>query len=102
VKVANFQKFEENAGEACIAGTRYFVLFIDDSSRLAWVYFLKHKNSAEVLQAFEEFKAAAEIKSGFLIKRFRCDNGSAEYDKSDFQTPLKAEGISYEPSAPYT
>jgi hypothetical protein len=87
---------------ASIAGTRYFILFIDDSSRLAWVYFLKHKNSAEVLQAFKEFKAAAENKSGFSIKRFRCDNGRAEYDNSDFQTLLKADGISYEPSAPYT
>jgi hypothetical protein len=87
---------------ASIAGTRYFVLFIDDFSRLAWVYFLKHKNTAEVLQAFKEFKAAAENQSGFSIKRFRCDNGRAEYDNSDFQTLLKADGISYEPSAPYT
>jgi hypothetical protein len=87
---------------ASIAGTRYFILFIDDSTRLAWVYFLKHKNSAEVLQAFKEFKAAAENKSGCSIKRFRCDNGRAEYDNSDFQTLLKSDGISYEPSAPYT
>jgi hypothetical protein len=67
-----------------IAGTRYFVLFIDDFSRLAWLYFLKHKNSAQVLQAFKEFKDAAENQSGFSIKLFRYDKGRAEYDNSDF------------------
>ena len=89
---------------ASIAGTWYssFILFIDDSTRLAWVYFLKHKNSVEVLQAFKEFKAAAENQCGFSIKRFRCDNGLVEYDNSEFQTLLKADGISYEPSTPYT
>ena len=32
-------------------GSRYFVSFVDDYSRYAWVYFLKHKN-----EVFETFK----------------------------------------------
>lgn len=34
-----------------IGGSRYFLLFIDDYSRMSWVFFLKYKS-----QAFEYFK----------------------------------------------
>jgi hypothetical protein len=42
-----------------VAGAKYFVLFIDDDSRMTWCYFLKEKNHVEVLGAFVEFKASA-------------------------------------------
>jgi len=85
-----------------ISGARYFILFVDDHTRMVWCYFLKQKNSKEVLEAFKEFKALCEKHSGKFILRFRCDNGRAEYNNHDFQTFLKVEGITYEPSAPYT
>jgi transposase len=43
-----------------------------------------------------------ENHSGKTIKRLRCDNGRAEFDNRQFQEFLKLNGISYEPSAPYT
>jgi transposase InsO family protein len=85
-----------------ISGARYFILFIDDFSRMVWCYFLKQKNGKETLEAFSEFKALCEKHSGKQILRFRCDNGRAEYNNYDFQMLLKKEGITYEPSAPYT
>ena len=46
-------------------GTRgeiYFMLVIDDYSRLAWVSFLKEKS--EALEKFKIFKALAENQTG--------------------------------------
>ena len=34
--------------------------------------------------------------------RFRCDNSAAEYDNISFLSLLRENGITYEPSAPYT
>ena len=82
------------------AGAKVFVLFIDDFSRMVWCSFLKSK--AETTEAFKEFKAITENHSGSKIQRFRCDNGRAEYDNSVFKDILRQNGISYEPSAPYT
>lgn len=36
------------------SGNRYFLLFIDDYSRMSWVYFLKFK--FEVFENFKKFK----------------------------------------------
>ena len=38
----------------------YFMTFIDDYSRKNWIYFLKSKESYEVLDRFQEFKALVE------------------------------------------
>jgi len=82
------------------AKAKSFVLFTDDFSRMVWCFFLKSKT--ETTEAFKEFKALTEKHSGEKILRFRCDNGKAEYDNSVFRDFLKINGISYEPSAPYT
>ena len=82
------------------AGAKTFVLFIDDMSRVVWCFFIKSKT--ETPEMFKTFKALTEKHSGELIKRFRCDNGKAEYDNADFQAILRENGIPYEPSAPYT
>ena len=42
------------------SGYLYFVTFIDDYSRKTWIYFLKTKESDEVLDRFKEFKALVE------------------------------------------
>ena len=82
------------------AGAKTFVLFIDDMSRMVWCFFMKSKT--ETTEMFKTFKALTEKHSGELIKRFRCINGKAEYDNATFQAILRENGISYEPSAPYT
>ena len=52
---------------------KYFILFIDEFSRMTWVYFLKEKS--EVFGVFKKFKALAENQSGKWIKVLRSDCG---------------------------
>lgn len=54
-------------------GSRYFLLFTDDFSRMSWVYFLESKS--ETFQKFKHFKAKVEKQSGLCIKTFRTDRG---------------------------
>jgi transposase InsO family protein len=82
------------------AGAKVFILFIDDMTRMVWCFFMKSKT--ETLESFKSFKALVEKHSGQHVKRFRCDNGKAEYDNAAFQSFLGESGITYEPSAPYT
>jgi hypothetical protein len=39
---------------------------------------------------------------GHKIQRFRCDNGTGEYNNAEFQKILADSGIRYEPAPPYT
>lgn len=82
------------------AGAKTFVLFTDDMTRMVWCFFMKSKT--ETAEAFKTFKALTEKHSGESVMRFRCDNGKAEYDNATFQAVLRENGITYEPSAPYT
>lgn len=41
------------------AGNRYFLTFIDDCTRMCWVYFLRYKY--EVFSVFKKFKATVEL-----------------------------------------
>ena len=65
------------------SGHLYFMTFIDDYSRKTWIYFLKSKESDEVLDKFREFRALVENQSGKKIKVLRLDNGG-EYTSSGF------------------
>ena len=50
-------------------GSRYFVTYVDDHSRYAWIYFLKHKN--EVFDIFKCWKAMVENRTGKKLKTLR-------------------------------
>ncbi|KAL0310316.1 UNVERIFIED_CONTAM: Retrovirus-related Pol polyprotein from transposon RE2 [Sesamum calycinum] len=52
---------------------RYFILFIDDYSRMTWVYFMREKS--EVFKVFKKFKNLVEKQSGRSIKVLRSDRG---------------------------
>lgn len=73
-----------------IGGARYFLLFIDDFSRMTFIYFLKTKG--EALSYFKEFKSAVENTQNRKIKILRTDNG-CEYCSKDFEGFLKNAGI---------
>ena len=60
---------------ASLGGYHYYVTFIDDYSQKTWIYFLKNKESEEVLSKFKEFKAQVENFLGKRIKILRLDNG---------------------------
>ena len=54
-------------------GRRYFLLFIDDYTRMMWVYFIQQKSDA--FSCFKEFKALVEKQSGHSFKILRTDRG---------------------------
>ena len=51
----------------------YFMLVIDDYSRLTWVTFLKKKSKA--FENFKVFKALTENQTGRRMKEVRSDRG---------------------------
>jgi transposase InsO family protein len=82
-----------------IGGSNYFLTFIDDYSRMTFVYFLKSKD--EVFEKFKEFKALVENQCGKKIKCLRNDNGG-EYTSHLFTKFLKDNGIRHQKTVPYT
>lgn len=56
-----------------IGGSFYYVTFIDDFSRKAWIYFMKTKD--KVFNKFQEFKTEVENLQGKKIKILRSDSG---------------------------
>ena len=82
------------------SGHLYFMTFIDDYSRKTWIYFLKSKESDEVLDRFREFKALVENQSKKKIKVLRSDNGG-EYTSSGFIYFCSEAGIKREFTVPY-
>jgi len=80
-------------------GNRYFVTFIDDYSRYAHVYFIKHKSQA--FDMFQDYKAAVENAAGTKIKTLRTDRGG-EYMGKDFINYLRRYGIRHQLTTPFT
>lgn len=87
--------------EASLAGSRYYLTFIDDKSRRIFIYFLKTKSAEEVLSKFEMFVNEAERQSDRRLKILRSDNGS-EYTNRLFQNYLRQKGIVHQKTNPYT
>jgi len=83
-----------------LSGYLYYVRFIDDYSRKTWIYFLKSKESEEVLVRFQEFKAQIENLTGRNIKTLRSDNGG-EYTSKCFIDFCIEAGIKREYTVPY-
>ena len=59
---------------------QYFVLFMDDFSRMTWVYFLKHKS--EVPDKFYAFYQMIHTQFDKKIQVIRSDNGREFVNKS--------------------
>ena len=58
-------------------GNKYFITFVDDSTKYCYVYLLKSKD--EVIGKFVLYKIEVENKLNKKIKAFRSDRGS-EYE----------------------
>ncbi|KAK4258396.1 hypothetical protein QN277_007851 [Acacia crassicarpa] len=82
-----------------LGGNKYYITFIDDFSRKAWVYILKEKS--EALDKFKEFKAMAEKQSGQYLKVLRTDRGG-EYTSKLFEAFCREHGIIHQLTAAYT
>lgn len=80
-------------------GMKYFISFIDDFSRMVFIYFMKDK--LNVLEIFKDFKSKVENQLNDKIKAIRTDNGK-EYCNSNFENYLINCGIVHQTSTPYT
>ena len=82
-----------------LGNARYFLIFIDDATRMVYLYVLPFKTALEVRNAFMEFRNVFE-QDGRRVKSMRTDGGG-EYRKQmgELCTEL---GIHHEETAPYT
>ncbi|KAI5322464.1 hypothetical protein L3X38_031536 [Prunus dulcis] len=81
------------------AGNRYFLTFIDDNTRMCWVYFLRQ--NSETLSVFKRFKVTVELQSGYKLKKLRSDRGG-EYTSVEFDRFCADIGIERQLTTPYT
>ena len=73
------------------SNAKYFVTFIDDSSRWCEIKFIREKS--QVFEVFKEFNAHAENRTGRKIKFLQSDN-EGEYINKNFDQFLRENGIS--------
>src|SRR5271156_6344801 len=71
-------------------GDRYFILFVDDYSRMMTIMFLKEKS--EAFKMFKWYKAMVEKQSGKDIKCLRSDRGG-EFISDEFTNFCNEHGI---------
>ncbi|KAL6277717.1 hypothetical protein ACE6H2_021318 [Prunus campanulata] len=80
-------------------GMRWFVTFIDDCTRITWIYLLKHKS--DVSRIVKEFCTMVQTQFATTIKVLRSDNGS-EYVNRDLAEFFISQGMIHQTSCPYT
>ena len=69
---------------------RYFLLFVDDFTRMMWVYILQNKS--EAFSCFIKFKVFVEKQSGLSLKTLRTDRGK-EFTSNEFMNFCNQNGI---------
>jgi transposase InsO family protein len=78
-----------------VTGARWFVTFIDDCTRVTWVFLLKNKS--DVCYVFPNFFYMIKNQFGVNIKRLRSDNGK-EYFNHVLTSFCNKEGVVHESS----
>ena len=82
-----------------LGGSRYFLLIIDDYTRLTWVVMFQQKSDA--FEAFKRFKTLAETEKGVKLKALRTDRG-CEFTSTEFSSYCNRTCIKRELTAPYS
>jgi len=85
------------AQTASPSGSKYYISFIDDHTRLITIKFLRLKSDAE--QHVQNYVAWNETQLERTPKALRCDNGG-EY--VGLKSWLDSKGIEFQPSAPHS
>lgn len=80
-------------------GNQYFLLVVDDFTRMMWISLLKNK--AKAFQAFKNLKVAPKSSTNNKIKALRIDRRVSSHLMS-FNSFCKTEGIERFLIAPYT
>ena len=78
---------------ATVSGIRWFVIFVDDSTRMTWLYTLHRKD--DVFSVFQTFHAM--IKTQFSAKlQILCSDNGGEYINKEFQAYFQLHGLIHE------
>ena len=77
------------------SNTKWFVSFIDDCTRVSWVYLLKEKS--EVISIFQSFHQMILTQFNTRVQVLRSDNGR-EYFKKELSAYFHAYGIIHQTS----
>ncbi|CAL8163118.1 unnamed protein product [Prunus armeniaca] len=80
-------------------GFRWFVTFIDDCTRLTWVFLLK--NIHDVASILPELCTMVSTQFNAQVKVFRTDNGG-EYVNNTLASFFLAQGIIHQTTTPFT
>jgi transposase InsO family protein len=86
-------------GELTKGGKRYFMNFIDDCTRVCYVYLLKTKD--EALHHFKIYKADVENQLERKVKQLRSDHGGEYFSSEFFEFYIEHE-IIHEWTPPYS
>lgn len=82
-----------------ISGARYFISFIDDCTRVSWIFLLKCKSDVSMVMPM--FHNLIQNQFGVKIKRFRSNNAKDHFNQ--VLTPyFRNEGIIHESSCVHT
>ena len=97
-----------------LAGSQYYIIFIDDFTRFTMVYFLKKKS--EAFRTFQDYESAVvkhwTVRAAdpvdptpenlpLFIAKLRTDGGG-EYTSREFTQYLRQQGIEAQVTTPYT
>lgn len=82
-----------------VGGNRYFITFIDDFSRMCWIYLLRNKSDA--LHVLKKFKLLVETQSGHKLKTLRSDRGG-EFTSQEFQLFCASQGMERQLTVSYS
>jgi transposase InsO family protein len=82
-----------------LSGCKYFLLFIDDFSRITWVYFLKQK-----LEVFEKFKIFCQLVENEVKEKIGSlmTNNGGEFTSNEFKIFCTNNGIRRHITSVYT
>ncbi|XP_068344208.1 uncharacterized protein [Pyrus communis] len=80
-------------------GLRWFFRFVDDCTRMTWLYVLKNKSNVSAI--FRSFAKMIQTQYSSDIKVLRFDNGG-EYINFELSEFLCDQGILHETTCPYT
>jgi transposase InsO family protein len=79
-------------------GNKYIMSFIDDYTRMCWVYLLKDKSQA--FETFKIFHVWIQNEAQSRIGSLHTDNGK-EYTSNEFESYLHQHGIKHQTTVPY-
>ena len=82
-----------------ISGARWFVTFIDDCTRVTWVFLLKQKSDVSTI--VPRFLSMVHTQFGKQIKRFKTDNAK-DYFNQSISSLFLQQGIIHESSCVYS